>query len=112
MEVGMYKNRILRIPVLVILGCIALESTAVLARSYRDDDYYDDEDERSGRSTDKCAFFGGGTGATVGGLAGGPAGAGIGAAVGLGTGAIIGHEKDKKRERRARRRRESEQDEL
>lgn len=102
----MYKKTIFRLQALVILGCMAVESTALLARDYRDDEYYD-EDDRSRNSSAKKGIIGGTiSGAAVGGIAGGPVGAGVGAAVGLGVGGGIGHSQDKKRERRARRRRE------
>jgi outer membrane lipoprotein SlyB len=109
----MYTKTLFRVQALIILGCLALESTALFAKKYRDDDYYEDSDERSGTSSAaKGGLIGGTTGAVVGGIAGGPVGAVVGGTLVGGSGAIIGHEKDKKRDRRRRRRADREQDEL
>lgn len=103
----MYKKTLFRLSLLVVLGCMAVETTSLIARNRDEDEYYDDEDGRSRNSSAKKGIIGGTiSGAAVGGAFGGPVGAGVGAAVGLGVGGGIGHSQDKKRERRARRRRE------
>jgi len=85
---------------LVVLGCVAVETTSLFA--HRDDEEYTERDERSNRSAGKGFLIGGASGAAVGGLAGGPVGAGVGFAAGGLTGGLVGHDKDKQRQRRAR----------
>src|SRR5579863_3484881 len=112
MEVAMSTKTLFRVHALILLGCVTLQTASVLARNDRDDEYYEDRDERRTSSAAKGGLIGGTTGAVVGGIAGGPVGAIVGGTVVGGSGAIIGHERDKKRNRRSRRREQREQDEM